>query len=551
MNHRDETTNLLKITVIGIGGAGGNAVNNMIRSKLRGVEFLVCNTDAQALQKSLCDRRVQLGLMVTRGLGAGSKPDIGRAAAEESLEEVMSLIKETDMLFITAGAGGGTGTGAVPIIGAAARKAGILTIGIVTKPFEFEGQRRMAVAEKGIEEMHQAVDTLLVIPNQNLICLANEQTTFEQSFAMADDVLFSGVRTFTDLAVNHGLINLDFADVCTVMRDGGPAMMGCGEAFGPERALEAASKAIACPLLNDLTIKGARSVLINISGPRDMKLDEVRRAGELIQQEVSLDANIIFGATIDNELDATDEQPESRIRVSVIATGISVDQQKAQTTPAARAKRPEPVKTRESVSGNYVGGNGAEEALFSDHARGAWPASDQRVEKAALSAFANEPSNARMYADPKFAEDFQRVGSRHGFDNAFPETQPQPNDWLKETEPAFGNEGPPARLRNRASAFTREEPKPTVGFFGRLAQKLNFGRGEADSEAEAPEEKAPARRSAPQPQQREPETFRAFEKGAAAAEATIVSTKEPEKFLWPNRAPRPVADLPPFLKKKK
>ena len=306
-----------RLTVIGVGGAGGNAVNNMIRSGLEGVEFIVCNTDAQALAQSLTNVRIQLGLKVTQGLGAGSSPEVGHAAAEESLDEVMSHLKNTNMLFITAGMGGGTGTGGAPVIAKAAREAGILTVGVVTKPFQFEGHKRIRSAEMGIEKMHQCVDTLLVIPNQNLFRLANEDTTFADAFAMADDVLYSGVRTFTDLMIKHGLINLDFADICAVMRQMmGKAMMGTGQATGERRAIEAAEQAISCPLLdNDVSMRGARAVLINITGGLDMTLFEVDEAANRIREEVDANANIIFGATFDDTM-------SGQIRVAVVATGI-------------------------------------------------------------------------------------------------------------------------------------------------------------------------------------------------------------------------------------
>ena len=313
-----------KLAVIGVGGAGSNAVNNMIRSGLEGVEFLVCNTDAQALTESLAKTKIQLGPKLTQGLGAGSKPDIGKAAAEESLEQVMGLLKGVNMIFITAGMGGGTGTGAAPVIAKAAREAGILTVGVVTRPFQFEGLLRTQSAEKGIEEMHDAVDTLLVIPNQNLFRLATENTTFSDAFAMADDVLYSGVRTFTDLMVKHGLINLDFADISAVMREMlGKAMMGTGQASGERRAIDAAEQAISCPLLdNDVSMRGARAVLINISGGADMTLFEVDEAANRIREEVDPAANIIFGATFDESI-------KGELRVAVVATGIDSKDTKA------------------------------------------------------------------------------------------------------------------------------------------------------------------------------------------------------------------------------
>mgnify|MGYP001131387710 CR=1 FL=1 len=304
-----------RITVVGVGGAGGNAVNNMIRSKLEGVEFVVANTDAQALAQTLADRRIQLGVGLTQGLGAGARPDVGRSAAEEALPEIMEHLMGSHMVFIAAGMGGGTGTGAAPVIARAAREQGILTVGVVTKPFHFEGQHRMRLAEAGIEELQHVVDTLIIIPNQNLFRIANERTTFADAFKMADDVLYSGVRGVTDLMVMPGLINLDFADIRTVMSEMGKAMMGTGEAEGENRALDAAQKAISNPLLDDVSMKGAKGVLINITGGPDMTLFEVDEAANRIRDEVDPEANIIFGSTFD-------ETMTGRMRVSVVATGI-------------------------------------------------------------------------------------------------------------------------------------------------------------------------------------------------------------------------------------
>jgi len=305
-----------RISVIGVGGAGGNAVNNMINSKLEGVEFLVANTDAQALQQSLAGTRLQLGLEATKGLGAGSHPDMGRAAAEESIAEVISKIEGSNMLFITAGMGGGTGTGAAPVIAKTAREAGILTVGVVTKPFHFEGSHRMRSAEGGISELQQFVDTLIVIPNQNLFRVANEKTTFADAFRMADDVLYSGVRSVTDLMMKPGLINLDFADIRAVMGSMmGKAMMGTGAATGEDRAIQAAEAAISSPLLDDVSMRGAKAVLINITGGLDMTLYEVDEAANHIRDEVDPEANIIFGSTFDEAL-------QGKIRVSCVATGI-------------------------------------------------------------------------------------------------------------------------------------------------------------------------------------------------------------------------------------
>lgn len=304
-----------RIVVVGVGGAGGNAVNNMIRSNLEGVEFIVANTDAQALEHSAAERRIQLGSNITQGLGAGARPEVGRAAAEEALDEVMDQLTGANMVFITAGMGGGTGTGAAPVIAEASRRAGILTVGVITKPFHFEGSQRMKLAEQGIEELQGFVDTLIIIPNQNLFRVANEKTTFADAFKMADDVLYSGVRGVTDLMVMPGLINLDFADIRTVMGEMGKAMMGTGESEGESRAISAAEAAISNPLLEDVTMHGARGVLINITGGGDMTLFEVDEAANRIREEVDPEANIIFGSTFDETLEGT-------MRVSVVATGI-------------------------------------------------------------------------------------------------------------------------------------------------------------------------------------------------------------------------------------
>ena len=304
-----------KITVLGVGGSGGNAVNNMMNSNLEGVDFLIANTDAQALQISSCPNKIQLGLNSTRGLGAGMRPDIGRQAAEEAIHEIAEKLEGSHMLFVAAGMGGGTGTGAAPVIAKLARERGILTVGVVTKPFHFEGSQRMKLAEKGIEELQQFVDTLLTIPNQNLFRIANEKTTFSDAFKMADDVLYAGVRGVTDLMVQPGMINLDFSDIKTVMSEMGKAMMGTGEASGEGRAVAAAEAAIANPLIDDVSLKGAKGLIINITGGKDITLYEVDEAANRIKQEVDEEANIIYGTTCDDRLDGL-------VRVSIVATGI-------------------------------------------------------------------------------------------------------------------------------------------------------------------------------------------------------------------------------------
>ena len=324
-----------RITVFGVGGGGGNAVNNMITAGLRGVEFVVANTDAQALTMSKAERLIQLGAHVTEGLGAGSQPEVGRAAAEECIDEIVDHLASTHMCFVTAGMGGGTGTGAAPVVARAAREKGILTVGVVTKPFHFEGQRRMKTADIGIEELQKNVDTLIVIPNQNLFRIANDKTTFADAFSMADQVLYSGVACITDLMVKEGLINLDFADVRSVMREMGKAMMGTGEASGEGRAMAAAEAAIANPLLDESSMKGARGLLISITGGRDLTLFEVDEAATRIREEVDQDANIILGATFDEEL-------EGVIRVSVVATGIDKKAHEIAAHPIEIRQQPKP-----------------------------------------------------------------------------------------------------------------------------------------------------------------------------------------------------------------
>ncbi|MFW2542556.1 cell division protein FtsZ [Primorskyibacter sp. 2E107] len=304
-----------RITVFGVGGAGGNAVNNMIEKALEGVDFVVANTDAQALQQSMATSRVQLGVKVTEGLGAGARASVGAAAAEESIEQIVDHLAGAHMCFITAGMGGGTGTGAAPIIAQAARELGVLTVGVVTKPFQFEGGKRMKQAEDGVDALQKVVDTLIIIPNQNLFRLANEKTTFTEAFSLADDVLYQGVKGVTDLMVRPGLINLDFADVRAVMDEMGKAMMGTGEAEGEDRAIQAAEKAIANPLLDEISLKGAKGVLINITGGSDLTLFELDEAANRIREEVDADANIIVGSTLDDGM-------AGMMRVSVVATGI-------------------------------------------------------------------------------------------------------------------------------------------------------------------------------------------------------------------------------------
>ena len=324
-----------RISVFGIGGAGGNAVNNMIEKELEGADFVAANTDAQALQQSNAKNKIQMGVKDTEGLGAGARASVGAAAAEETIEEIVDHLAGSHMAFITAGMGGGTGTGAAPIIAQAARELGVLTVGVVTKPFQFEGSKRMKQAEDGVEALQKVVDTLIIIPNQNLFRIANEKTTFSDAFNLADDVLYQGVKGITDLMVRPGLINLDFADVRAVMDEMGKAMMGTGEASGEDRAVQSAEKAIANPLLDEISLRGARGVLINITGGHDLTLFELDEAANRIREEVDPDANIIVGSTIDEEL-------QGIMRVSVVATGIDATEA-SNETPLPRRSMAEPL----------------------------------------------------------------------------------------------------------------------------------------------------------------------------------------------------------------
>ncbi len=331
-----------RITVFGVGGAGGNAVNNMIEKQLEGVDFVVANTDAQALSQSNANARIQLGVKVTEGLGAGAKASVGAAAAEENIEQIVDHLAGAHMCFITAGMGGGTGTGAAPIIAQAARELGVLTVGVVTKPFQFEGAKRMRQAEDGVEQLQKMVDTLIIIPNQNLFRLANEKTTFTEAFSLADDVLYQGVKGVTDLMVRPGLINLDFADVRAVMDEMGKAMMGTGEDAGEERAIQAAEKAIANPLLDEISLRGAKGVLINITGGHDLTLFELDEAANRIREEVDADANIIVGSTLDPSMDGV-------MRVSVVATGIDASTNQSDI-PVPRRSMAEPLAPAAEIS---------------------------------------------------------------------------------------------------------------------------------------------------------------------------------------------------------
>ena len=428
-----------KITVFGVGGAGGNAVNNMIANNLEGADFVVANTDAQAIEGSSAPRRIQLGNEITAGLGAGMRPEVGREAAEETIDEIIDHLSGANMCFITAGMGGGTGTGAAPVIAKAARELGVLTVGVVTKPFSFEGGRRGALADQGIEELQQYVDTLIVIPNQNLFRIATENTTIMDAFKLADDVLYQGVKGVTDLMVMPGLINLDFADVRTVMGEMGKAMMGTGEAEGESRAVDAAEKAIANPLLDDVSLAGARGVLINITGGYDLKLFEVDEAANRIKQEVDPEANIIVGSCFDTSM-------EGQMRVSVVATGIEADaaRRAADDSPEVAA----PVSTaRRAIPRPAVNPESGEIR----------PAARHAVRRAAIQrpASATAASSKQIQIEDDFEIDEQSVASSNE------ETQV---DAVASEQLATGTDGPsfPATSMNTGAQSTSRQPVSTV-----------------------------------------------------------------------------------------
>ena len=537
------------ITVIGVGGAGGNAVSNMIHANLEGAEFVACNTDAQALSRTVAERRVQLGASITQGLGSGSKPDVGRAAAEEAKDEIMDHLSGSHMAFVTAGMGGGTGTGAAPVIAQFAREAGILTVGVVTKPFGFEGAHRMAIAEAGIQELQNYVDTLIVIPNQNLFRVANEKTTFADAFKLADDVLHSGVRGVTDLMVMPGLINLDFADVKAVMEEMGKAMMGTGEAEGDKRALQAAEAAISNPLLEDTSMKGARGILINITGAADITLCEVDEAVNRIREEVDPNANIIFGSTFDERL-------EGHMRVSIVATGIDV---------AADAARPPHLHVVSAVSNGAPAGAASERDAENEPgtARAAAEAEARESRHASATvggaahstvARAPEPSATR---DPRVGQAGSAAFEPRPASRASGGAQPA----LRRMEPQHHRAGPPfiAPLPVQASpslsrTVTDQSAKTPRGGGGALAQRrtpsllermTGLGRnGKTDGAGETgaiDEHRAPSvRRSAAAPRTvSEPDTeARAPQLRADAADRAP-----------PPRADDDLLEIPPFLRR--
>jgi len=499
-----------RITVFGVGGAGGNAVNNMITAGLQGVDFVVANTDAQALTMSKAPRIIQMGTQVTQGLGAGSQPDVGAAAAQEVIDEIRDHLSGANMVFVTAGMGGGTGTGAAPVIAKTAREMGILTVGVVTKPFHFEGQRRMRTAEAGIAELHKVVDTLLIIPNQNLFRVANEKTTFADAFAMADQVLYSGVACITDLMVKEGLINLDFADVRAVMREMGKAMMGTGEASGEKRALTAAEAAIANPLIDDSSMKGARGLLISITGGKDLTLFEVDEAATRIREEVDQDANIIVGATFDEVLDGL-------IRVSVVATGIEPEKFTRSITPPTVTSHSSPVASSgapENRLADLTARLRADNARLADRAArqdaqpAAQAAAPQRTthERAALAAIAAAvapeipaaPVTPASYGDVTVRPIAQKPSLFPDRDTARsePEQPATPETFIPPAAerptaraprmPKFEELPMPAQAEIRQARGESEEEHPQKSRLSLLQRLANVGLGRRDEETESP-----------------------------------------------------------------
>ena len=489
-----------RITVFGVGGAGGNAVNNMVTAGLVGCDFVVANTDAQALTLSKVERIIQMGVQVTEGLGAGSQPDVGRAAAEEVVDEIRDHLSGAHMVFITAGMGGGTGTGASPVIARIARELGILTVGVVTKPFQFEGQRRMRIAENGIQELQKAVDTLLVIPNQNLFRVANEKTTFADAFAMADQVLYSGVACITDLMVKEGLINLDFADVRAIMREMGKAMMGTGEASGEKRALAAAEAAISNPLIDDSSMKGARGLLISITGGKDLTLYEVDEAATRIREEVDQEANIIVGATFDEVLDGI-------IRVSVVATGIdqvignaasSIDSRLAELTQKLRsnttrlADRIEREPARAEQSGPPAGAKSAAPASALPPATA--------IEDVTIRPIPPKPSVFLEAVDEQSGPLAQEPSPHRHFIAPQPERAPNRAARM----PRIEDLPLPAQNEVRASRGQMPEPNPEKRRTSLLQRLAAVGLGRREEEQPMPQQSNPTPRPQPQAVNRAP-----------------------------------------------
>jgi cell division protein FtsZ len=584
-----------RITVFGVGGAGGNAVNNMITAGLQGVDFVVANTDAQALTMSKAQRIVQMGTQVTQGLGAGSQPDVGAAAAQEVIDELRDHLTGANMVFVTAGMGGGTGTGAAPVIAKTAREMGILTVGVVTKPFHFEGMRRMRTAESGIAELHKVVDTLLIIPNQNLFRVANEKTTFADAFAMADQVLYSGVACITDLMVKEGLINLDFADVRAVMREMGKAMMGTGEATGDKRALTAAEAAIANPLIDDSSMKGARGLLISITGGKDLTLFEVDEAATRIREEVDQDANIIVGATFDENLDGI-------IRVSVVATGIEQAQiaRNAAAAPAVAttATAPAAAASPDNRLAELTARLRADNARLAERAQKLEPASapqaiaaasaqayvapaqrsSSNVERAALAAIAaavdtpqQAPIQPASYGDvtvrpiaqkPTLFPDHNEAARVEPEQPATPETfipQAAERAPLRAPRmPKFDELPMPAQAEIRQARGDAEEEHPQKSKLSLLQRLANVGLGRRDEETEPPiAARASGPAMAPLPE-RKPQRTAAQQMGTNQDPVSEYAKRPAPQGLDAHGRPAPVApapqgddhlDIPAFLRR--
>ena len=515
-----------RITVFGVGGAGGNAVNNMIEKELDGVEFVVANTDAQALQQGKAPAKIQMGVKVTEGLGAGARASVGAAAAEETIEEIVDHLAGAHMCFITAGMGGGTGTGAAPIIAQAARELGVLTVGVVTKPFQFEGGKRMKQAEEGVENLQKVVDTLIIIPNQNLFRLANEKTTFTEAFSMADDVLYQGVKGVTDLMVRPGLINLDFADVRAVMDEMGKAMMGTGEGEGEDRAIQAAEKAIANPLLDEISLRGAKGVLINITGSHDLTLFELDEAANRIREEVDPEANIIVGSTLDTTM-------EGKMRVSVVATGIEASEELL-AHPVARRSLANPLPLERAEAAPQP---------MPQEAAAPQPAYAAPAEPAAAQAPAPAPA---AVAEPSL----------------FAEVEPQPavaEDGLPEPvytpapQPAFQ----PVAAEPEQPAFqSRQAGTPTPEAMQRLRAAVNKSPGQEPLTA-------PTHQPAPQAEADKPRfginSLIGRMTGAAEGEPQAQAAPRAQPQAAPAHAPQPVAqqadpeqekiEIPAFLRR--
>jgi cell division protein FtsZ len=538
-----------RITVFGVGGAGGNAVNNMIERGLQGVEFVVANTDAQALMSSTAERRIQMGTNVTEGLGAGSKPEIGAAAAEEAMADIKAHLVGCHMAFITAGMGGGTGTGAAPVIARASREEGILTVGVVTKPFQFEGSRRYRAAEAGIEELSKYVDTLLIIPNQNLFRVANEKTTFTDAFGMADDVLRAGVSCITDLMVKEGLINLDFADVRTIMAGMGKAMMGTGESSGDRRAIEAAEAAISNPLLDDVSMKGASGLLVSITGGSDLTLYEVDEAASRVRAEADADANIIVGATYDDELDGI-------IRVSVVATGIGLlEAGRANQAEADSAARPDAGRLTERLAGLAAmppAAGPAEAPVDLDEPSMDLAANDIVQEPSVWRAPGNvtiekRPAQATGIALPRTPTPVRPAAAQQNFQPAPPAAIKRPVRRMPNVEelPMVAQKAIQAQNGEAPQAGLAEH-KRKVGFLERLA---NVGRGRKDNDAEMPSKREPEfgqrrvpempRAEAPRAEGPRAETPRAeMPRGEMPRSVRIDRPREPMVSVAPSQARR-------------